>query len=231
MLTFGKNRLLASLKGRLMRPPVNSSRHYLREWAQEAASVGTNKDFRVLDVGAGDAPYRELFSHVTYETADLGKVEKNYTELDHVCDVTDLPMADRTYDLVFCSQTLEHVTEPIKALSEMRRVVKPGGTVWLSAPLFYAEHERPYDYWRYTKYGWRHMAGQAGLRVRNIEWLEGYFGTVAYQMDMASKSLPVDRATRLLLLALARRFAAKDIEEKFTRKGMCKNYRVTLVRR
>lgn len=231
MLDAARKRIRGAVKKQVTRAPVNSSRHYLEEWAKEAAAVGADTDFRVLDVGAGNAPYRGLFAHVSYETSDLAQTKKQYGELDHVCDATDMPMADDTYDLVFCSQTLEHVSEPVKALAEMRRVLRPGGQAWLSAPLFYAEHETPYDYYRYTKYAWRYMAEQAGLEVRDISWLEGYFGTVAYQLDMAAKALPVDRPTRALLHVLARRFANRDIAEKVTGRGMCKNYRVTLVKR
>ncbi|MGO1166671.1 MAG: class I SAM-dependent methyltransferase [Janibacter sp.] len=230
MLTAAKTRVINAAKKRITRPPENSSRHYLHEWAKEAASVGSTKDFRVLDVGAGTAPYRELFAQVSYETSDLAQTKKQYGELDYVCDATDMPMADDTFDLVFCSQTLEHVAEPVKALTEMRRVLKPGGQAWLSAPLFYAEHEIPYDYYRYTKYAWRYMAEESGFRVKDISWLEGYFGTVSYQLNVAAKSLPVDRPTRAVMHILARRFAARDMESKFTRRGMCKNYRVTLVK-
>lgn len=230
MLTAVKRRVLDAAKKRITRAPENSSRHYLREWAKEAASVGTNKDFRVLDVGAGTAPYRELFAHVSYETSDLAQTKKQYGELDYVCDATDMPIADATFDLVFCSQTLEHIAEPVKALTEMRRVLKPGGQAWLSAPLFYAEHEIPYDYYRYTKYAWRYMAEESGFKVKDISWLEGYFGTVSYQLNVAAKNLPVDRPTRALLHVLARRFAARDLESKYTARGMCKNYRVTLVK-
>ena len=222
--------MLKSIKATVARSPVNTSRHYLRKWAQEAAAVGTDKTFRVLDAGAGDAPYRELFEHVHYETADLATYTKDYSHLNYVCDVTDMPMPDETFDMVFCSQTLEHVKEPIRALSEMGRVLKPGGQLWLTAPLFYEEHEQPYDFFRYTQYGWRHMAQRAGLEVRDIGWLEGYFGTVSYQLHMAARTLPMGLATRALLLHLARNFARKDLRVRITDRGMCKNYRVTMVK-
>ena len=218
------------MKKRVTRPPVNSSRHYLRKWAEEAAAVGADKSFRVLDAGAGDAPYRDLFGHVTYETADLATYEKDYAKLDYVCDLTDMPMPDATFDMIFCSQTLEHVKEPVRALCEMRRILKPGGQLWLSAPFFFEEHEKPYDFFRYTQFGWRHMAEQAGLEVEDIDWLEGYYGTLAYQMHMAARSLPKSMLpTKLLLLHMARRFARRDLRERVTNRGMCKNYRVTLV--
>ena len=79
--------MLTSLKKAVAKPPVNTSRVYLQRWAAEAAAVGKDKSFKVLDAGAGDAPYRESFGHVTYETADLAIYEKDYAKLDYVCDL------------------------------------------------------------------------------------------------------------------------------------------------
>ena len=53
-------------------------------------------------------------------------------------------------------------------IGELGRVLKPGGTLWLSAPLFYAEHERPYDFFRYTRYGLRRLLEDAGFEVVEI---------------------------------------------------------------
>lgn len=223
--------MLKYLKKAVAKPPVNTSRIFLRKFAEEAAAVGRDKSFRVLDAGAGDAPYRHLFEHVTYETADLGVYEKDYARLDYVCDIADMPMSDATFDLVFCSQVLEHTKTPVQVLTEIGRVLKPGGEAWLSAPLFFEEHEKPYDFFRYTQFGWQMMAEEAGLEIKAIDWLEGYFGTLAYQMHMASKSLPKKMIfSRVLMLHSARRFARRDLKERVTDRGMCKNYRLTMVK-
>lgn len=213
--------------------PRNSSRHYLAEWAGEAAAVGSDKDFKVLDAGAGDAQYRSLFSHVTYETADFTAVNKEYGQIDHVCDLADLPMPDSTYDMVFSSQTLEHLPNPITVLREFHRVLKPGGQAWLSAPFFYAEHEQPYDFYRYTQFAWKHMAEQTAFEVVDIQWLEGYYGTLSYQLGMAAGAMLKKRKPFLGMLfwLLARRFARADIRSKVTTVGMPKNYRVILGKR
>jgi methyltransferase family protein len=75
----------------------------------EAGRLGADKSFRVLDAGAGHAPYGSHFKHVAYETADFGEVDKKYSHLDYTCRLEELPVADETYDLLLCSQVLEHL--------------------------------------------------------------------------------------------------------------------------
>lgn len=218
--------------GRLLAGLPNPSRHRLREFAARAAARGSSPDFRVLDAGAGLAPFRDLFAHVTYEMADFAQVRgKKYPTLDYICDLTEIPVPDSSYDLVLCTQVLEHVPDPPAVLREFRRVLRPGGQVWLSAPLFYAEHEQPYDYHRFTQFAWRRMARETGFRVKELDWLEGYYATVAYQAQMAAKALPLRWLVwRVVLALLARRMTHAELRSK-VRVGMPKNYRVVLVRR
>ena len=212
---------------RLNTEPLNASRHHLRDFARDAAGQGSDKSFKVLDVGAGHAPYRELFSHVDYETSDV----RDVGGIDHVCSITKLTMPDETYDLVFCSQTLEHVDRPARALREIRRVLKPGGEAWLSAPLFYEEHQKPVDFFRYTRFAWRKLARRTGFRIKDISWLEGAYGTTAYQLEMAAKVLPPGMGIqRVFLLHLARKLARRDLNDRVTDRGMPKNYRVRIVK-
>jgi SAM-dependent methyltransferase len=216
---------------RILRGLPNPSRHRLRQFASKAAAQGKSKDFRVLDAGAGKAPFRKLFDHVTYETADFGQVNnKAYSELDYVCDLTDIPVPDEAYDLVLCTQVMEHVPDPLAVLRELHRVLKPGGQAWLSAPLFFAEHEKPYDFHRFTQFAWKRMATQTGFRVRDIQWLEGYYGTLAYQARMGAQQLPNRWLFWRVFLALLARKATKAEMNKKLLVGMPKNYRVVFVK-
>lgn len=217
-----------SIKQRLL--PPNGSRARLAEWIEDAAQVGQSPTWRVLDAGAGDAPYRHLFDHVKYETADSGATIT--ADRDYDCDLAALPMDDDTYDQVLCTQVLEHVADPQAVLNELARVVRPGGAVWASAPLFYEEHGGPHDYRRFTQYGWRQMAEQAGLEVREIGWLEGYDDTLAYQCEMAVRQLRGWSMTpiRALFLMLAHLFAWRGARHQVTDRGMPKNYRCVMVK-
>jgi SAM-dependent methyltransferase len=228
-----------TLKERLF---INSSRHYLELFASEAGKAMSD-DSLVLDAGAGNCVYQKHFSQHRYESADFCQIDKRYGEITYVCDLSEIPVDDSRYDMVFFSQTLEHLPEPGKVINELIRVLKPGGQLWLSVPLFYAEHEIPHDYFRYTQYGLRHLLESRGLHIEKIEWLEGYYGTLSYQMRMASTQLPKSPASygggirgifgaalalflKPFFALLTWHFGKLDLRHRETSRGMCKNYKV-----
>lgn len=59
-------------------------------------------------------------------------------------DIHDIPFEENTFDVIFCNHVLEHVADDIKAMQEMRRVLKPGGWAILQVPFFYPLKETTY---------------------------------------------------------------------------------------
>jgi SAM-dependent methyltransferase len=225
---------------------VNSSRKYLAEFAQRAAESIPN-DSRVLDAGAGDTPYKSYFKLARYHATDLRVVEKSYGQLSYICDLNNIPICSDYYDLVFCSQTLEHVPDPKTVIGELERVLKPGGHLWLTAPFYYEEHEAPYDYYRYTQFGLRYTIINAGFHLESIEWLEGYFGALAYQLKLAAKALPMSPKEfgssfygwllflpvgfiKIFFAILTIFFSWLDVRAKYVSRGHCKNYAAIAVK-
>lgn len=138
---------------------------------------------RVLDAGGGDAPYREMFAHVHYVTADWPQsVHEGAARSDIVASLDDLPVTDGSFDSVLSTQVLEHVPDPGKVLSELFRVLCPGGRLWLTAPLVWPLHEEPFDFYRYTSFGLRTLLVEAGFADVEVEPRNGYFGTMAELM-------------------------------------------------
>jgi SAM-dependent methyltransferase len=204
---------------------------HLRAWLKDAAD-SLPAEALVLDAGAGNAPYRKLFERARYESADFLAAGKKYKHRPtYVCDLVAIPVEDARFDAAICSQVLEHVPDPPAVLAELHRVLKPGAPLWLSAPLFYQEHQQPFDFFRYTQFGFRRLAHDAGFEVRTLERLEGYDATLAYQLSMASRELPSRMVPlRLAFGLLARWFARRDVRSPDRTRGMCKNYRVVLVK-
>ena len=211
-----------------LRCAVNSSRVHLDAFARRAAA-SVPSGALVLDAGAGRGPYRAHFMHTQYEAADFEHVPgKSYDGNHYVCDLAAIPVERDRYDLVLLSQVLEHLPDPAAVLNELHRVLKPGGQIWASAPLFYEEHELPYDFYRYTQFGLRYLFEQSGFKDLRIEWLEGYLATVSYQLDVGARALPGRRWSlpRNAVRGLSVLAARADLRYRVTTVGHPKNYTV-----
>lgn len=180
-------------------PPVSTGRlgvsEELRAFVEEApferrpildflrrAAREVRPGSRVLDVGAGEAPYRELFAHADYVTVDWEHSAHELSEVDIVAPADALPLDDRTFDAVLLTQVLEHVPEPQRLLAEQLRVLQPAGRLYLTAPLVWELHELPHDYYRYTSVGLRHLLEAAGFEDVAVEARNDCFSTLAQLM-------------------------------------------------
>jgi SAM-dependent methyltransferase len=195
----------------------------------------------VLDAGAGDGPYKSLMAHTRYESADFEQVDKQYANSTYVCDLSAIPVEDGRFEAILFNQVMEHLPEPKLALRELHRVLKAGGRMIYTAPLFYEEHEQPYDFYRYTQFAVRYLFTGAGFHIDRLDWMEGYYSTVAYQMNRMARYLPSRPASVapgalgyvlapfLLLLrgqmaALGLIFHWLEMRRKVTDRGYPKNY-------
>jgi SAM-dependent methyltransferase len=134
----------------------------------------------VLDIGAGDAPYRELFAHCEYRTSDWeGSVHEGARDADYVSAADSLPLDDAGVDAVLLTQVLEHVPVPAAVLQEAARVTRPGGGVFVTVPFVWELHELPHDYWRFTPAALERLLGAAGFVEIEIEARSDCFETVA----------------------------------------------------
>lgn len=78
--------------------------------------------------------------NLDYLTADI---ESPLAKLK--MDIHDIPLEDASIDVIFCNHVLEHVDDDIRALEEMRRVLRPGGWAILQIPFFYPLRETTYE--------------------------------------------------------------------------------------
>lgn len=120
----------------------------------------------VLDVGGrglkGDRSYSKIFAGVdAYDIADIVDGEG----VTHVMTGPySLPGPDNFYDLVVSGQTLEHVSNPFRLVAEMKRVLRPGGTIVIIAPSAGPRHDKQ-DCWRFMDDAFKAIAEEVGLEV------------------------------------------------------------------
>lgn len=218
----------------------NSSRFHLNNFLTRAAQT-LGPENSVLDAGSGEGLYRSLFTNTRYESTDFCQVDKTYGNVTFVSNLDHIPVKREQYDAVILTQVIEHLPCPTVVLEEIYRILKPEGRLWLSGPLFYPEHEIPYDFYRYTRYGLRYIVEQAGFEIIELQPLEGYGATFSFQLRMAIRSLPINPKSYgggifgfiivgLILVAaplfmiLSKLLDHTDRLHKITEVGMCKNY-------
>jgi SAM-dependent methyltransferase len=149
------------------RPPQSSStwvvRSALARWLREqAAELAEGPPVRILDVGCGPKPYYPFFAAASTEYVGVDVVENPAADL--LGRIEALPVDDASFDVVLCTQVLEHCDDPAQAVRELRRVTRPGGRVLASTHGVQVYHPSPGDYWRWTQ------TGLERLFVDSAEW-------------------------------------------------------------
>ncbi len=117
-------------------------RRFLKKRFQE------NKDALILDLGSGN---RNV--HPTVVKVD----GFNYDAVQVCADILSLPFKDHSVDAIINTRVIEHLSDPTILVSEMRRILKPGGYVFCTIPFIQGYHASPRDYSRFTHQGIVHL--------------------------------------------------------------------------
>jgi len=133
--------------------------------AAVAGRGGPPRELTLLDIGGRGRPYAGVIADLLRPSS----VSVRHLVVDPAegADVPamaeTLPFASRSADLVLCTQVLEHVTDPGRAVSEMARVLKPDGVCLLTTHGTWFYHPDPEDYWRWTPAGLSSLFRSAGF--------------------------------------------------------------------
>jgi len=114
----------------------------------------------ILDAGCGSQQYREYCRHLEYYAQDLGAYdtdEKNsltagkkayaYGRLDYVGNVWEIDERDSRFDAILCTEVLEHIPYPNRAIAEFSRLLRAGGLLILTVPANSLRHMDPYYFY------------------------------------------------------------------------------------
>jgi len=127
---------------------------------------------RILDVGCGSSTILPAGFQVT-------RCDLNPDHLpDLECSALELTVENGSFDAVVHSWVLEHLEDPVRALDECYRVLKPGGVLYLTTNMAWHLHESPRDFFRFTEYGLRSLLKESHWEILFLEATLGFWGTV-----------------------------------------------------
>jgi SAM-dependent methyltransferase len=159
----------------------------------------------VLDVGCGERPYEPLFAD--FECRYVGLDIAPGPNVDVVGTGDDLPFEDAQFDCILCTQVLQLIGDPQRALREMHRVLRPGGAALVSTHgVAFSDRSAP-DLWRWTHQGLRVLAESAApWRSLEVYYAAGILSAAAYlagsHVEFAAHRAGVPLVSAPLSLAL-----------------------------
>jgi SAM-dependent methyltransferase len=167
------------------RPPVVRRRHYRASilrgdffvlWNLKSFLEGTLRQWiqpgmAVADVGCGEQPLRAVVEGLGGRYTGVDVVQNDQGTVDVVADISRVPLPANMFELVLCTEVLEHVPDPLAAVAELRRLCRPGGAIIITTPFAYPLHEEPHDFLRLTPHMLRWCAREVDLDLRELTLL------------------------------------------------------------
>ncbi|MEK7641489.1 MAG: class I SAM-dependent methyltransferase [Patescibacteria group bacterium] len=169
--------------GIFLNPFFITRRHLYRKFFEFSKTLKPGNS--ILDVGCGIKPYEQLFKGNEYtgiEVSESGH-DRGAMDADLFFDGKNIPFPAEKFDIVIASEVFEHVEYLPELTKDIHRVLKPGGTLFLSMPFVWPEHEKPYDFQRFTSFGHQKLLKECGFEIKKIEHTTGIFGTCAQIMS------------------------------------------------
>jgi ubiquinone/menaquinone biosynthesis C-methylase UbiE len=155
---------------------------------------------RILDAGAGELQYKRFCAHLDYVSQDFAQYNGrgngialqtsawDQSQLDIVSDITSIPEPDASFDAVMCIEVLEHLPDPLCALRELARLLKPGGTLIVTAPFCSLTHYSPYFFYTgYSRYFYEHWLSELGLEIEDMQFNGNYFEYLAQELGRLAR--------------------------------------------
>ncbi len=130
-------------------------------------SLGTIENKKILDIGSGNSDIAKYIqpSNQLY-CSDYPVVSIRYKSSPTVyLDARKLPFANGSFDCVFLFEVLEHINDFEQVLEEVERVLSKNGEAYLSVPFLYPEHDAPFDFQRFSRYGLNNYLDKYSLEI------------------------------------------------------------------
>jgi SAM-dependent methyltransferase len=159
----------------------------------------------VLDVGCGRMPYKSLIlSEQSRATRCIGLdlSADEYEPPDLLWDGRTIPLPDASVDTAMLTEVLEHCPDPEIVLREVRRVLRPGGFLFLTVPFIWPIHCVPYDEFRYTPFSLRRILESVGFPNPSIEATGGRHAVLAVVLGLWVRRRPLTSPVHVVTKAV-----------------------------
>lgn len=150
---------------------------------------------RILDAGAGERRFERFCGHLQYVAQDFAQYDGSgdaaglqtgtwdQSRLDIVSDITAVPEPDASFDAVMCIEVLEHVPDPLAALKEFARLLRPKGHLVLTAPFCSLTHFAPYHFASgFSRYFYERHLPETGFEVLELVPNGNFFEYLAQEV-------------------------------------------------
>jgi len=203
------------------------------EWLAKTLQKIPN-DLTILDAGAGECQFKKYCPHLKYIAQDFGKYEGggmdidtalqrgtwDNSKLDIVSDITQMPLPDKSVDAIMCNEVFEHLPNPVLAIKEFSRLVKPGGYLVLTAPFASLVHFAPYHFASgFSRYFYEKYLPEYGFEIRDLQFNGNFFEFLGQEtrrigfcaQKYADKKLTIlDKISLKIHLRLLEKFSRLD---------------------
>lgn len=154
----------------------------------------------ILDAGCGSQRYKKFCSHLNYKAQDFGQYivdEKKtlgmsgvggvsgyeYGALDYVGDIWKIDEKDASFDAILCTEVFEHIPYPNETIKEFARLLKPGGTLILTAPSNCLRHMDPYFFYSGFSDRWyQKIISENGFEIKLLEAVGDYYSWMSVEL-------------------------------------------------
>jgi SAM-dependent methyltransferase len=126
------------------------------------------KNSNILDFGCGDCRYKKYsdqtnnYIGLDIEVSGHDKKKKKY---DILWDGKIIPFENEKFDLILMTEVLEHIENVELTLLEIHRVLKISGKLLITSPFIWHEHQKPYDFQRFTSFGLESLMKKTGFSI------------------------------------------------------------------
>ena len=174
---------------------IGTKNSFMRDEWVKSQLLCLDKDQKILDAGAGESQYKKYCTHLKYTAHDISiydgignlkgiqKGDRNYSSIDIISDIYDIPVANETFDAILFTEVLEHLTDPVKVFNELNRILKKEGTLIMTAPFNSLTHYSPYHYSTgFTINFYEYHLQKFGFEIISIEPNGNYFDYISQEL-------------------------------------------------